>query len=105
MTQASRKKPAQPVWPAVVAVLAVGGLNLSLPEPLTFGPSWLLLAVVTVILIPVLVARMRGNAVRGLATLSGFAKRHFFRVITTAARADGCSTTNDQTHQVHRTKT
>ena len=61
MTQASRKKPAQPAWPAVVAVLAVGGLNLSLPEPLTFGPSWLLLAVVTVILIPVLVARMRGS--------------------------------------------
>jgi hypothetical protein len=61
MTQASHKKPAQPVWPAVVAVLAVGGLNLSLPEPLTFGPSWLLLAVVTVILIPVLVARMRGS--------------------------------------------
>jgi hypothetical protein len=61
MTQASHKKPAQPVWPAVVAVLAVGGLNLSLPEPLTFGPSWLLLVVVTVILIPVLVARMRGS--------------------------------------------
>ena len=61
MTQASRKKPAQPVWPAVLAVLAVGGLNLSLPEPLTFGPSWLLLVVVTVILIPVLVARMRGS--------------------------------------------
>jgi hypothetical protein len=61
MTQASRKKPAQPVWPAVLAVLAVGGLNLSLPEPLTFGPSWLLLVVVTVLLIPVLVARMRGS--------------------------------------------
>jgi hypothetical protein len=61
MTQTSRKKPAQPAWPAVVAVLAVGGLNLSLPEPLTFGPSWLLLAVVTVLLIPVLVARMRGS--------------------------------------------
>ncbi len=61
MTQVSRKKPAQPVWPAVLAVLAVGGLNLSLPEPLTFGPSWLLLVVVTVLLIPVLVARMRGS--------------------------------------------
>ena len=45
----------------MVAVLAVGGLNLSLPEPLTFGPSWLLLVVVTVLLIPVLVARMRGS--------------------------------------------
>jgi hypothetical protein len=61
MTQAPRKTPAQPVWPAVVAILAVGGLHLSLPEPLTFGPSWLLLAVVTVLLIPVIVARMRGS--------------------------------------------
>ena len=65
MTQASRKKPAQPVWPAVVAVLAVGGLNLSLPEPLTFGPSWLLLAVVILLLIPVLLARMRGSFENG----------------------------------------
>jgi hypothetical protein len=61
MTQAPHKTPAQPVWPAVVAILAVGGLHLSLPEPLTFGPSWLLLVVVTVLLIPVIVARMRGS--------------------------------------------
>ena len=61
MTQVARKKPAQPVWPAAVAVLAVGGLHLSLPEPLTFGPSWLLLAVVSVLLVPVIVARMRGS--------------------------------------------
>jgi hypothetical protein len=31
----------------------VGGLHLALPEPLTFGPSWLLLAVVSVLLVPV----------------------------------------------------
>jgi hypothetical protein len=61
MTQVSRKTPAQPVWPAAVAVLAVGGLHLSLPEPLTFGPSWLLLVVVSVLLIPVIGARMRGS--------------------------------------------
>lgn len=61
MTQVARKKPAQPVWPAAVAVLAVGGLHLSLPEPLTFGPSWLLLAVVSVLLVPVIAARMRGS--------------------------------------------
>ena len=61
-THAKRKSnPAQPVWPAVVAVLAVGGLHLALPEPLTFGPSWLLLAVVLVLLVPVLIARMRGS--------------------------------------------
>jgi hypothetical protein len=39
----------------------VGGLHLSLPEPLTFGPSWLLLAVVSVLLVPVLIARLRGS--------------------------------------------
>jgi hypothetical protein len=61
MTTVPRKIPAQPVWPAAVAVLAVGGLHLSLPEPLTFGPSWLLLAVVSVLLIPVIGARMRGS--------------------------------------------
>ncbi len=63
MTQAPAKHATspQPVWPAAVAVLAVGGLHLSLPEPLTFGPSWLLLAVVSVLLVPVIVARMRGS--------------------------------------------
>lgn len=59
--QGKQTSAAQPVWPAVVAVLAVGGLHLALPEPLTFGPSWLLLAVVSVLLVPVMVARMRGS--------------------------------------------
>ncbi len=53
--------PAQPAWPAALAVLAVGGLYLALPEPLTMGPSWLLLAVVSVLLVPVIVARLRGS--------------------------------------------
>jgi hypothetical protein len=63
MSQTSAKavKTAQPVWSAVVAVLAVGGLHLSLPESLTFGPSWLLLAAVSVLLVPVILARMRGS--------------------------------------------
>jgi hypothetical protein len=63
MSQPSAKavKAAQPVWPAVIAVLAVGGLHLSLPESLTFGPSWLLLAVVSLLLVPVIIARMRGS--------------------------------------------
>jgi hypothetical protein len=53
--------PAQPAWPAALAVLAVGGLYLALPESLTTGPSWLLLAVVSVLLVPVIFARMRGS--------------------------------------------
>ena len=63
MTQTAAKpaNPHQPVWPATLAVLAVGVLHLSLPEPLTFGPSWLLLAVVIVLLVPLYIARMRGS--------------------------------------------
>jgi hypothetical protein len=63
VAQASAKhvKRAEPPWPAALAVLAVGGLHLSLPEPLTFGPSWLLLVVVAVLLVPVLIARLRGS--------------------------------------------
>src|SRR5271165_6098933 len=63
MTQPPAKPvtPAQPRWPAAVALLAVGGLHLSLPEPLTFGPSWLLLVVVSVLLVPLIAARVRGS--------------------------------------------
>ena len=53
--------PAQPAWPAALAVLAVGGLYMALPESLTMGPSWLLLAVVSVLLVPVILARLRGS--------------------------------------------
>ena len=52
---------AQPAWPAALAVLGVGSLYFALPESLTPGPSWLLLAVVSVLLVPVILARMRGS--------------------------------------------
>jgi hypothetical protein len=63
MTEAPAKQlnPGQPWWPAVVAVLATCGLYLSLPESLTFGPSWLLLAVVFVLMVPAIIAKMRGS--------------------------------------------
>jgi hypothetical protein len=60
-TAAKPVHPAQPVWPAIVAMFAVGGLYLSLPPSLTIGPSWMLLAVSTVLLIPVTIARLRGS--------------------------------------------
>lgn len=75
MTQASGKLVSshQPVWPAAMAILAVGGLYLALPVQLTLGPSWLLLAVVCVLLVPVYIARLRGsfslNQVLGYALL------------------------------------
>jgi hypothetical protein len=67
MTQTPPKPPAKPLrkpepaWPAVLAILGVGGLHWSLPEPLTFGPSWLLLVVVSVLMVPVVIARLRGS--------------------------------------------
>ena len=50
----------EPRWPAVLALLAVAGLRLALPEPLSAGPSWLLLAVVGLLLIPTIWSRRRG---------------------------------------------
>lgn len=42
----------EPRWPAMLALLAIGGLRLALPESLSIGPDWLLMAVVIVLLIP-----------------------------------------------------
>ncbi|MGA9465316.1 MAG: hypothetical protein WBV28_21165 [Terracidiphilus sp.] len=49
----------EPRWPALVALLAVAGLRLSIPEALSFGPPWLLLVVVLVLLVPTILARRR----------------------------------------------
>lgn len=50
----------EPRWPAFVAMLAAAGVYLALPEPLSVGPSWLLLAVILVLLIPIVVSNLRG---------------------------------------------
>jgi len=44
----------------MVALLAVGGLRLALPETLSVGPDWLLIAVVGVLLIPTTLAHACG---------------------------------------------
>lgn len=46
----------------MLALLAVGAVRLSIPESLSFGPDWLLLAVVILLLIPIAWTRYRGNA-------------------------------------------
>ncbi|HTA84718.1 MAG TPA: hypothetical protein VK729_00525 [Silvibacterium sp.] len=50
----------EPRWPAMLALLAVCGLRLALPESLSVGPDWLLVAVVGVLMIPTIWARYRG---------------------------------------------
>jgi hypothetical protein len=60
-------------------MLAAGGLYLGLPEPFTLGPSWGLLAVVVILLIPIVVSYHRGHysvtriltfAVNGVITIA-----------------------------------
>ena len=48
-------------WPVIVALLAVGGLRLALPEALSAGPNWLLLVLVSVLLVPAIWTRQRGS--------------------------------------------
>ena len=44
-----------------MALLAIGGMHLALPESMTYGPDWLLLAVVGLMLVPVILARRYGR--------------------------------------------
>ncbi len=55
------RKTVEPRWPALLALLATGGLYFFIPEALRFGQEWLLLAVVTVLLIPTVVAHRAGK--------------------------------------------
>ena len=51
----------EPRWPALVALFAVGGLRLAIPSFLSFGPDWLLLLLVGILVIPTVLARRGGN--------------------------------------------
>lgn len=46
----------EPRWPAAVAILAAGCLNMGLPEHLSAGPRWLLLALVAVLEVPTMIS-------------------------------------------------
>ncbi len=58
-TTVAKPRP-EPRWPSAVALLAVGGLRLALPESLSVGPDWLLLVLVSILLVPTTIARQRG---------------------------------------------
>jgi hypothetical protein len=57
----SRPERLEPRWPAMLALLAVGGLRLALPESLSLGPAWLLIPVVGILLVPTVWAWRTGN--------------------------------------------
>lgn len=50
----------EPRWPVLLALLAVCGLYLALPERLTLGPNWLLLVPVALLLLPAIVTHRLG---------------------------------------------
>jgi hypothetical protein len=59
----------EPRWPALLALLAVGGLYMALPRQIAVvpGPHWLLLAVVAVLLVPTVITfRLRNHALNQL---------------------------------------
>jgi uncharacterized membrane protein len=58
---ASTRRGAAPRWPATIALLAIGLLQLALPRSMTVGPDWLLLVIVSVLLIPIVLSRRAGR--------------------------------------------
>jgi hypothetical protein len=70
------KEPVQPYdseprWPAVIAILAVGGLYAALPDELTLGPNWFFPSLVLALLIPTIVSHRTGRHRQN--TIFGFA--------------------------------
>lgn len=60
-SQAAELTAREPRWPAILAVLAVGALQPALPEAMRLGPRWLLLAVVSVLLVPTVISHRTGR--------------------------------------------
>lgn len=52
---------AEPRWPAFIAVLAVGGLYMALPDALTLGPRWLFPSLILALLFPTVVSHHTGR--------------------------------------------
>lgn len=51
----------EPRWPAVIAILAVGGLDAALPNYLIVGPHWLFPAIVLLLLVPTVISHGTGH--------------------------------------------
>jgi uncharacterized membrane protein len=66
-------------WPALIAIIGMGGSSLALPNSLVLGPRWLPMAIVLALLVPTLIAhrlgrhdidRVLGYAISVIVTLS-----------------------------------
>ena len=45
----------EPRWPALIAIFAVAGLYIALPRSLVFGPKWLYVLLIGILLVPTIV--------------------------------------------------
>ncbi len=57
----SVKTKLEPRWPAFVAMLAASGVYFALPEPLSVGPSWGLLGIITILMFPIGISHRTGR--------------------------------------------
>lgn len=57
----SIKTKLEPRWPAFIAMLAAAGVHFALPEPFSLGPSWGLLLIITLLMIPILISHKTGR--------------------------------------------
>jgi hypothetical protein len=57
----TRARRGEPRWPVIVAVLVTGLLYLALPDQMSLGPPWLLLAVVSLLIVPAVVTHRTGR--------------------------------------------
>jgi uncharacterized membrane protein len=55
----TKKITREPRWPALVAMLAASGVYLAMPEPMSIGPSWGLLGITSLLMIPIVVSHKR----------------------------------------------
>ncbi len=60
--QRSKVRTAEPRWPAITALLSLGGLHLALPESMTAGPDWLLLVLIALLAMSLVLARRLGRS-------------------------------------------
>ena len=52
---------AEPRWPAIVALLAVGSLYAALPEAVSVGPRWILPTLIALLIVPTVISHRTGK--------------------------------------------
>jgi hypothetical protein len=76
-------RPGEPRWPALVALLAIGGLYCALPCSLTVGPNWLVLILVAALATPAVM--FNGEGSRRTSLIFGYAAIALVTVSTIAS--------------------